>query len=109
MVLLITAAIPLMPTIPLAAAAISLSSFWAVCISTNLYALPIDMFGPGRAAFGVSILTSSYGLLQAAISPTIGAIVDRFGFSAVCVPMAVLPLIGVWILQANSYTVGSVK
>ncbi len=108
-VMLITAAIPLMPTLPTAAAAISLSSFWAVCISTNLYALPIDMFGPGRAAFGVSILTSSYGLLQAVISPAIGAVVDRFGFSAVCVPIAVLPLIGAWILQATSNTVGRVK
>ena len=101
-VLLITAAVPLMPTVPLAAAAISLSSFWAVCISINLYALPIDMFGPARAAFGTSILTSSYGLLQAVISPAIGATVDHFGFSAVCVPIAVLPLIGVWILRVST-------
>lgn len=99
---LTTAAIPFMPSIPLAAAAISISSFWGVCISTNLYALPIDMFGAGRAAFGVSALTFAYGLMQAFVSPAIGSIVDHFGFTAVCLSVSVLPLVGVWILRAST-------
>jgi ACS family hexuronate transporter-like MFS transporter len=94
-----TLAIPLMPTPPLAAAAISMSAFWAVCITTNLYAMPIDMFGPSRAGFGVAALTFSYGLMQTFLSPAIGTVVDHFGFTAVCLGMAGLPLIGVGVLR----------
>lgn len=101
-VALITAFIPFMPAIPLAAAAISVSWFWAVCISTNLYAFPIDLFGPARAAFGVSALTFAYGLMQAFVSPAIGSIVDHVGFTTVCVAVAALPLIGVWILRVST-------
>lgn len=94
-----TAAIPLMPNSTLAAAAISMSAFWALAISTNLYAMPIDMFGAEHAAFGVAALTFAYGLMQMVVSPIIGGVVDRFGFTDVCLGMAALPLIGVGILQ----------
>ena len=98
-VLLVTALVPLAPTSALAAAAISASFFWCLCISTNLYAMPIDWYGAGRAAFGVSVITCSFGLMTAVISPAIGAVVDRFGFAPVCVTMAVLPLMGIAVLQ----------
>lgn len=97
--LVCTIAIPWMPGILLAAAAISMSAFWAVCITTNLYALPIDMFGPARAGFGVAALTFSYGIMQTILSPAIGKVVDNFGFNTVCYGMAALPLFGVWILS----------
>jgi ACS family hexuronate transporter-like MFS transporter len=97
--LVCTVAIPLAPSISLATAAISLSSFWAVCITSNLYAMPIDMFGPARAGFGVAILTFSYGLMQTFLSPAIGSVVDHLGFGAVCFGMATLPLVGVAILR----------
>ena len=100
-ILLTTAAIPLMPSPALAVAAISASFFWSLCSSTNLYALPIDLFGPARAAFGVSALTFAYGLMQAFLSPTIGAIVDHVGFPTVCVAGSVLPLAGAWVLRAS--------
>jgi ACS family hexuronate transporter-like MFS transporter len=100
--LLVTAAIPLMPNRGLAAAAVSMSFFWSVCISANLYALPIDLFGPRRAAFGVAVLTFAYGLMQAFFSPLIGGMVDHFGFTAVCVVMSMLPLVGVGILQVTT-------
>ncbi len=99
---LVTAAIPFMPTMPLAAAAISISFFWAVCSSANLYALPIDLFGPARAAFGVSALTFAYGLMQALLAPAIGTIVDHVGFTNVCFSVAALPLVGVWILRVTT-------
>ncbi len=102
--LLITAAIPLMPTRGLAAAAVSMSFFWSVSLTTNLYTLPIDLFGARRAGFGVAVLTFAYGLMQAFASPAIGAMVDRFGFRAVCVAMSVLPLVGVWILRVTTKT-----
>ena len=96
---LLTAAVPLMPTSEWAAGAISLSYFWSSCLSTNLYVIPIDLFGRGRAAFGVASLTFSYGMMQAFASPVIGRMVDRFGFGSVCGGVAILPLIAVGILQ----------
>jgi len=97
--LLATALVPLAPSPALAAGAISLSFFWCLAISANLYALPIDWYGSGRAAFGVAALTCSFGLMTAAISPLIGSVVDAFGFSPVCVVMSVLPLLGIAVLQ----------
>src|SRR5260221_1241271 len=91
-ILLLTAAVPLMPYPALAAAAISLSFFWTLTISTNVYALPIDLFGAGRAAFGVAALTCSYGLMTTFVSPAIGTVVDRAGFTPDCVAASVLPL-----------------
>jgi ACS family hexuronate transporter-like MFS transporter len=100
-ILLATAAIPFMPNPAWATAAICLSFFWSLASSTNLYALPIDLFGPARAAFGVSALTFAYGLMQTFLSPAIGAMVDYLGFPAVCISMSVLPLAGVWILRVS--------
>jgi ACS family hexuronate transporter-like MFS transporter len=97
-----TAAIPLMPSRGLAAAAVSMSFFWAVCLTTNLYTLPIDLFGAQRAGFGVAVLTCAYGLMQSFFSPVIGGMVDHFGFHAVCVAMSVMPLVGMGILQITA-------
>jgi len=83
----------------LAAAAISVSFFWCLAISANFYVMPIDFFGARHAAFGVSILTCSYGLMQTILSPLIGSMVDHFGFAPVCVTMAALPLAGVAVLR----------
>ncbi len=98
-ILLATAAVPLMPHPALAAAAISLSFFWTLAISTNVYALPIDLFGPARAGLGVAALTCSFGLMTAFLSPWIGSVVDRVGFTPVCVTLSVMPLIGISILK----------
>jgi ACS family hexuronate transporter-like MFS transporter len=98
---LATAAIPLASSMIVANIAISISAFWAICASTNLYAMPIDLFGASRAAFGVAALTAAYGLMQTFFSPVIGTIVDHFGFSTVCLAMAGLPLVGVLILRAT--------
>jgi len=100
--LLVTALVPLAPTSALAAAAISVSFFWCLAISTNLYAMPIDWYGAGRAAFGVSTITCSFGLMTAVISPAIGSVVDHFGFAPVCVAMAVMPLAGIAILHGTT-------
>ncbi|MEO7142186.1 MAG: MFS transporter [Bryobacteraceae bacterium] len=97
--ILLTAGVPLMPSPGWAAAAISVSYFWSACLSANLYVMPIDLFGPGRAAFGVAALTFSYGLMQAFASPAIGGLVDRFGFASVCGGVAMLPLVAVAILR----------
>jgi ACS family hexuronate transporter-like MFS transporter len=98
-ILLTTAAVPFMPTPLLAVAAISMSFFWCVAISGNLYAMPIDFLGASNAAFGVSLITASFGLMQTFLSPLIGWMVDTFGFSGVCIAMAMLPLAGVAVLS----------
>lgn len=100
-ILLGTALVPLAPTPGVAAAAISMSFFWSVALSGAIYALPIDLFGPARAGFGVAALTCAYGSMQAFLSPAIGGVVDRFGFSAVCVALAFTPLMGVGILRLS--------
>ena len=98
-ILLATAAVPLMPHPALAAAAISLSFFWTLAISTNVYAMPIDLFGPAHAGLGVSALTCSFGLMTAFLSPWIGSVVDRVGFAPVCVVLSAMPLVGVGLLR----------
>jgi MFS transporter, ACS family, hexuronate transporter len=99
--LLSTAAIPFMANAGWAAAAISFSYFWTLCMSTNVYAMPIDFFGAARAAFGVSALTFAYGVMQAVVSPLIGRMIDLYGFTSVCVTFSVLPLLAVVILQVT--------
>ena len=100
--LLLTAMLPLMPSPALAAALISFSFFWCLAISTNIYAMPIDFFGARHAAFSVSLLTASYGLMQTVLSPLIGSMVDHFGFPLVCVSLSVMPLAGIAILRATT-------
>jgi len=52
----------------------------------------------------VAALTCSFGLMTAFLSPWIGSVVDRVGFSPVCMALAVTPLLGVAILR---WTVGA--
>jgi ACS family hexuronate transporter-like MFS transporter len=99
---LATAAIPFMPSNGLAAAAISLSFFACVAISTNVYSMPTDMFGAGRAAFGGAALTFAYGAMQMVISPLIGRIADQIGFDAVCMGVATLPLAAIVVLKLTT-------
>jgi ACS family hexuronate transporter-like MFS transporter len=97
--LLATAAVPAMPSAFWAAAVISFSFFWVTAMSTQIYVMPIDFFGPGRAAFGVAALTFAYGIMQAVVSPAIGRMIDRFGFASVCYALAPLPLVAVAVLK----------
>ena len=91
--LLGTMAIPLLPNPALATAGMSLSYFWICAWSANHYTLPIDIYGAGRAAFGVSSLIFAYGLMQFVVSGPLGEIIERYGFQPVCLGVAFLPLI----------------
>ncbi len=91
-ILLGTAAIPWMPSAGWATVLICASFFWVTAMSANVYAMPIDYFGAEHAGFGVAALTAAYGLMQAVISPAIGAAIDRVGFSPVCIGLSVFPL-----------------
>jgi len=95
-----TALVPLAPGAGLATALISVSFFMAVAMSANIYAMPLDLFGAGRAAFAVSVLTASYGLMQTVVSPLFGRMIDRYGFGPVCGVAGVLPLASLVLLVA---------
>jgi MFS transporter, ACS family, hexuronate transporter len=99
LLLLATAVVPLMPTAAWAAAAISFSYFWVTAMSTNVYVMPIDFFGAGRAAFGVAALTMAYGFMQAFVSPLIGIMIHHFGYAGVFAAFAALPLAAVGVLR----------
>lgn len=101
--LLSTAALPWMPSPGWAAVLICLSYFACVAASVNVYALPLDLFGPQRAAFAVSTLTGAYGLMQVFFSPVTGAIIDRHGFAPVCILVSALPLTAWAVIRATAH------
>jgi hypothetical protein len=91
---IVTAAIPWTPTPLTATIGMSLSLSLVAAWSTNLYTIPVDLYGAGRAAFGVSALVFSYGVMQALVSKPLGLGIERYGFAPVCLALAVLPLAG---------------
>ena len=99
--LLTTAAVPFLPVVQLAAFAVGLSFLGGVCVWTSVHLMPIDLFGVRRSAFAYAWLEGFYLATQAVISPAIGAAVDRFGFTGVCVAMPLLPIAGLLASQAS--------
>ena len=97
--LLITALVPHMPSAALATWAIAFSYLASTFFNVNLYAMPLDIFGPDRAAFAVASLTMAYGLMQTFVSPLIGRVIDVHGFSPVCLAIAPLPLAAVMVMR----------
>jgi ACS family hexuronate transporter-like MFS transporter len=98
---LATAAVPFLPAVQLAAIAVGLSFFGGVCIWTSVHLMPIDLFGVRRSAFAYGLLEAFYMATQTVIAPAIGAAVDRFGFTAVCVAMPLFPIAALLVLQAG--------
>jgi ACS family hexuronate transporter-like MFS transporter len=77
---------------------ISASFFFALAGSVNIYALPIDLFGPSRSGLAISALVLSYGLLQTVISPVIGWLADRHLYSQAVYLVAIPPLLSCLLL-----------
>ncbi len=90
----VTAFVPALPTPAIATAGMSLSLFLVAAWSTNLYTIPVDLYGAARAAFGVSALVFSFGVMQALVSRPLGQAIDHYGFTPVCLIGSVLPLAG---------------
>ena len=98
---LVTAAIPWAPSPALAVLGICLSFFSVAAFSVNMYSMPLDVFPAERAAFAVSLLVSAYGAMQAVTSPVLGAVVDRYGYTPVCIAASIMPLLAVAILKGT--------
>jgi ACS family hexuronate transporter-like MFS transporter len=94
---LVTVLVPLSPTPLWAMLGISASYFWVTAGSTNLYTIPLDIWGGQHAGTAISALVFGYGLLQTVISPVIGSLVDHVGFTPVCWLVALPPFAG-WLL-----------
>lgn len=97
--LLGTMAVPLLPGAALATLGMSLSYFWACAWSVNHYTLPIDIYGPNRAAFGASALVFAYGVIQSIISRPLAAVIENYGFVPVCFAFAILPIAGYFLVH----------
>jgi ACS family hexuronate transporter-like MFS transporter len=98
--LLFSAFIPLAPTPLLATVGMSLSFFLISAWSTNLYTIPVDIYGAQRAAFGVSSLVFAYGVMQAIVSRPLGRVIEEHGFQPVLLAFSLLPLIAYTLLWA---------
>jgi ACS family hexuronate transporter-like MFS transporter len=88
---LLTAAVPAATSPAWTIAGIALSFFAVSAQSSNVYSLPLDVFGAARAAFGVAALVASYGAMQAVVSPLFGWIQHHYGYAPLTWIAAVTP------------------
>ncbi|MGH9658661.1 MAG: MFS transporter [Bryobacteraceae bacterium] len=96
---LVTAVIPWLPGAAWATAGISASFFAVLAFSVNVYSMPLDLFGATDAAFSIALLTLSFGLMQALVSPLFGVVIDRWGYAPVCAGASLTPLAAWGILR----------
>jgi ACS family hexuronate transporter-like MFS transporter len=88
---LITLLLPLAPDARWATAIISVSFFFTLAGSVNIYAIPIDLYGAAHSGLAISALTCAYGVLQTVLSPIIGYLSDHQLYTQV-VWMVTVPL-----------------
>jgi ACS family hexuronate transporter-like MFS transporter len=94
---LATLLLPLTPSAGWAMAIISVSYFWTLAGSVNIYVIPVDLFGPERAGFAISALVFAYGLLQFVVSPVIGHFAQAGDWGSVVWMLSLPPLLA-WAL-----------
>ena len=98
---LVAILIPLAPSSAWSVAGISMSILAVSAFSVNLYTMPLDVYQGARAAFAISLLVSAYGAMQAVVSPALGAIIDRYGYTPVCAIASVTSLAAYAALRAT--------
>jgi ACS family hexuronate transporter-like MFS transporter len=97
---LLTLLLPFAPGAASATALISLSFFFALAGSVNIYALPIDIYGAKRSGVAIAALTCAFGVLQTVISPIIGYLSDHRLYTQVLWLVTVPLLAGAFVLKA---------
>jgi ACS family hexuronate transporter-like MFS transporter len=91
---LVTAAVPFAGSPTLAIAGIAASYCFVAAGSTNLYTLPVDLWGASRAGFAIAGLVASFGASGFVFNPLFGWLIQRSGnFQVVCLGVAALPLL----------------
>ncbi|MGA8597800.1 MAG: MFS transporter [Bryobacteraceae bacterium] len=96
---LLTLLLPFAPSAGTATALISVSFFFALAGSVNIYAIPIDLFGAARSGLGIGALVFAYGFLQTLISPVIGYLSDHGLYTQVVWLVVVPAVLGAAALQ----------
>ncbi len=97
--LLSTLLLPLAADARWATAIISISFFFALAGSVNIYAIPIDLYGAAQSGLAIAALTCAYGILQTLISPLIGYLSDHKLYTEVVWIVTVPPLLGALVLM----------
>jgi ACS family hexuronate transporter-like MFS transporter len=98
---LLSFVVPIVSSIPLAIAAISLVLLGHTFLSANMFATVSDVF-PNAAVARVTGLTGVASGLSGIFFPYLtGIIVDRFSYAPVFVMAALMPMIGILILFAT--------
>ena len=100
--MLFTALLPLAPDASWATACISVSFFFLLSGSVNIYALPIDLFGAARSGLAISALTFAFGVMQMILSPIIGYMGDHRLYTKVGWLAAIPPILGALALRKLS-------
>lgn len=94
-----TLLLPFAPDARWATVIISLSFFFALAGSVNIYALPIDLYGAARSGVAIAALTCAFGILQTAISPVIGYLSDHKLYTQVIWLVTLPLLLSAWVLM----------
>ena len=95
---LITLALPVASDARWATVIISMSFFFALAGSVNIYAMAIDIYGAARSGLAISALTCAFGILQTVISPVIGYLSDHQLYSQVSWIVTIPPILGAFVL-----------
>jgi ACS family hexuronate transporter-like MFS transporter len=98
--MLTTLLLPLAPGPASATLVISLSFFFALAGSVNIYAIPIDLYGSARSGLAIAALVFAFGVLQSFISPLIGYLADHRLYTAVVWLITAPPLLATLVLRA---------
>ncbi|MGI8962528.1 MAG: MFS transporter [Bryobacteraceae bacterium] len=95
----VTLLLPFAPDARWATTIISVSFFFALAGSVNIYAIPIDLYGAAHAGLAISALTCAYGILQTVISPIIGYLSDNNLYTQVIWLVALPPILSSFVLR----------
>ena len=93
--------IPFLPSTLAAALAIGAGFLAFQSMLGSIAVLPIDLFGARCAGFSNSVIAWVAAIMQVFFAPATGAIVDRLGFTALCIGAPMLPLAGLVVLQIS--------
>jgi MFS transporter, ACS family, aldohexuronate transporter len=97
--MLITLLLPTTNSPAWSTAIISISFFFALAGSVNIYALPIDLYGPERSGLSIAALGFAYGLMQMLLSPLVGMLSDHRLYTQIVWIVSIPPILSAVLLD----------